>query len=1232
MIVGCTAVPRTFVPGHSPRKLFRVGGREEGGEPTEDGETRPRRQVWSLGKENGSVLVWQEREKGEGEVSRWDLAAILDGHDTMVLFGAEFKDRAGASFVVTGSSDGTLCCWSAGLLECVRKTKTPARYGCIVDASLDSETGLLAVLTRRDSPGADFVLLVNLEEGLSLEAVLCNTSSYRVGGIHATESGTRVSYEAGQGATLMASLETLQRFDPRKSESVHAVTPAAELRSLAGGLAASRSGPAQTLPQDPGCVALSPGGSLLLCVSGGRRRLATYEQRNKTERDVVYDKAVDMGEGEGGGRGPCAGAGVWGGGGGGEVVSLLSWFEDGGACLQRVHKVRKSRTAAAEFSVADEVEVERDLRCEAANSTPWILLEDSVLARSFRSGRRLSLELIRIVNPTVESGSLRCEAEEHHFGNLEEAEGAEDIVTVERILRNCLGHTFVHAFGYGDGSISILPWPALGEGSDIRGDHTLSCHAGPVACLEEWSTTGHGNRLSKFLLSGCERGEVKVWDLSSLECVFTLPPLGSGILAFILPERRPNLRWSDCFAALGRDGVLSFVSMKEMRIVRAFLAFSDTMEPISIAWNYKRNYVACLSLSLSNGSGESSAQDFQCTIVDVLSCRTDRHVVGSRALLTFSDFVAMDEKHVAICNKRRTCKSLKYSYSLIEKSHKMSVISSDLHLLLEASAKQPDLQIILCSVMLSMHLYHMDKRVDLEFQRVMNEAIANINKKEGGNQSDFSPNFVRFLPTLVGQDNSYSIWLSRTIDGEGDSVFLPPQLLAHMNLVVLSGLGWANSKSLLTPEQFSKLNTFYGIQVPETITGGFSLDAMYAYIEHIEHTNEHARDAAGVLINSIIMNMENKPSAMGSVRRSLAECRHGTRIWAKHMLILGLMALSFDNECDTNSFVVEELLNAMDQPGIPFHPSLVSLLTRGIASSTGEWNDLVETHFLKLVSGIIRGIHAVNDQVPAELSPRKVEKAKSPFTTLLSRDKLLKLLTLLMQKNIRKFMTVFTEKLNNGEVNSASSILPMVFTSILSLINAHPWSLFGATHQVVSACFACMDPANPAMRKSYLHIGMTIICEMGQKLPFIDLNAASMLICIPAAPVEKNASRRIHVFNAKSADLVQELQFENNRHVTAIALKISPESELLACFTVEDSCIRVWSIKQSWTSAFRMSPRVNLPVKCIQCHFTLDKEGGGGEAEERGMKGLRGYELRWEKDGRSLELKKDGLLLGRVKF
>ena len=109
-------------------------------------------------------------------------------------------------------------------------------------------------------------------------------------------------------------------------------------------------------------------------------------------------------------------------------------------------------------------------------------------------------------------------------------------------------------------------------------------------------------------------------------------------------------------------------------------------------------------------------------------------------------------------------------------------------------------------------------------------------------------------------------------------------------------------------------------------------------------------------------------------------------------------------------------------------------------------------------------------------------------------------------------------------------------------------------------------------------------------------------------------------------------QFENNRHVTAIALKISPESELLACFTVEDSCIRVWSIKQSWTSAFRMSPRVNLPVKCIQCHFTLDKEGGGGEAEERGMKGLRGYELRWEKDGRSLELKKDGLLLGRVKF
>jgi len=234
----------------------------------------------------------------------------------------------------------------------------------------------------------------------------------------------------------------------------------------------------------------------------------------------------------------------------------------------------------------------------------------------------------------------------------------------------------------------------------------------------------------------------------------------------------------------------------------------------------------------------------------------------------------------------------------------------------------------------------------------------------------------------------------------------------------------------------------------------------------------------------------------------------------------------------------------------------------------------------------------------------------------------MQLLTLMMQQNIRKFMNIFIQKLQKGEVNSASSILPMIFTSILSLINAHPWSLFGATHQVMSACFTCMDPSNPLMRKSYLHIGMTIVCEMGQKLPFIDMNASSMLICIPAAPVEKNASRYIHVFNAKSAEMIQELQFEDQKHLTPLAVKISPDSGLLACFSVEDSCIRVWSIKQSWTSAFRMSPRVNLPSKRIPCHFTL-------QTESDEIKNMQGYALKWASSS-ELHLLHNNIQLGRV--
>jgi len=1009
---------------------------------------------------------------------------------------------------------------------------------------------------------------------------------------------------------LLASLEMLQKFDPAKSEKVHATTESAEMRNLVGSMVP---GSQQATLVSSKNILLSEDESLLFYIQDGRRKLVTYEAKNKSERDVVFDKVVDLDGGQRD-RGRCAGAVLWGNAGSGATIYLLSWFQDSKACLQCIGCGGKSIKGENNFCVTREIEVERDLQWEE-ESTPWVVLTDFLLARSFRHEGSLCLELIRVIE---ESGSVRFKPETYSFGKSEGGKGQGKRVSAERIVRNCLGHTFLHALGHRDGTIDILPWPVIG---DSQGNWCLPSHRGPISCLEEWDVVvgNHQGGRTKILLSACERGEIKAWNLESLECMSTLSVGESHISALLLPERHPSLPWSECFAAVGKDGVMSFVSIKEMTKVRAFLAYPDTNELVSIAWNYKRNYVACLSILISDVQGESSHQ-FLCTITDVLSCRTERYVVGSGALQSFSEFLGVNEKYIALCNKRRACKSLKYSYSSIEKSHQMSIVSSDLHLLLEASAQQPELQLILCTVMLAMQLYEVDDTMNLEFQRGITQTIAAINQNESKGHWQEGTNLLQLLPALVGPDNAtYTIWLCHQLEGRGSKPALPAQLMAHMNLVVLSGLGWANSKSFLSPEQFSSLNTFYGIRVPERISGA-PLDAMHTFVEHIEHTNEHARDASNVLLHSTLASMEDKPSAMQSIQKLLSSNGRGSRDWAKNILILGLIAVSFEDSYD-HTLLISELLSTVGEPSVPFHSSLVSLLTKGMSNSTRGWKDTVEKSFSKVLTSIFNAIHAVNDHVPPDLSPRKLGKV-SPFTTLLSRDKLMQLLTLMMQQNIRKFMNIFIQKLQKGEVNSASSILPMIFTSILSLINAHPWSLFGATHQVMSACFTCMDPSNPLMRKSYLHIGMTIVCEMGQKLPFIDMNASSMLICIPAAPVEKNASRYIHVFNAKSAEMIQELQFEDQKHLTPLAVKISPDSGLLACFSVEDSCIRVWSIKQSWTSAFRMSPRVNLPSKRIPCHFTL-------QTESDEIKNMQGYALKWASSS-ELHLLHNNIQLGRV--
>ncbi len=475
---------------------------------------------------------------------------------------------------------------------------------------------------------------------------------------------------------------------------------------------------------------------------------------------------------------------------------------------------------------------------------------------------------------------------------------------------------------YTDGTIELAPWPVIGrradEGQEEPACRRLSGHKGAVSCLAEWRTVSEG-RAEKVLLSGCAAGQVRVWHLETLACLATVSACDGPISAVLLPERYQNLPWSsDCFVALSSRGTVSFVSMKEKDKVRAFVGHPRTNELVSVAWNFRRNYVACLSLSLVRTAGGGSSQRFVCTVVDVLSSRVEREADGSAALGIFADFVAMDRKHVALFDHRKISPTPKYAS--VEKSLGMSVLSSDLDLMLEASSKQPDLQVSLCAIMLAMHIRHIDGAINGTFHSQINAVIAAVNQRSDatatgdkvGTPSSPSPslstssssaaaseadgmagNVFHLLPTLVGPGDSYSIWLPE----EGEWGGLPPQLLAHMNLVVLSGLGWGNAKSFLSPELFSQLNTFYGISVPETIRGA-PMEIMHSYVKYIEHTNEHVRDASNVLLNSVIANMADKPAAIGQIRATLVKHAFGTHAWAEHVLILASIALSCDGTHD----------------------------------------------------------------------------------------------------------------------------------------------------------------------------------------------------------------------------------------------------------------------------------------------------------------------------------------------
>ncbi len=201
----------------------------------------------------------------------------------------------------------------------------------------------------------------------------------------------------------------------------------------------------------------------------GRPRLLTFDRKNKTERDVVFDTAVPLGGGRAD-NSPCKGALLWTPGAltppsPPAPARLLRWFGTNEACLQMLDKPRRGQN---QFTVSRELHIECDTPLESLGkgegdgdlATPWLQLGDSLLARAVLTSDQLSLELLEIEVPpgtaaamaaAADMRSVRFKPQSHAFspssGGAARREERVRLST-ETILRDCLGHAFVQALGY----------------------------------------------------------------------------------------------------------------------------------------------------------------------------------------------------------------------------------------------------------------------------------------------------------------------------------------------------------------------------------------------------------------------------------------------------------------------------------------------------------------------------------------------------------------------------------------------------------------------------------------------------------------------------------------------------------------------------------------------------------------------------------------------------------------
>ncbi|XP_051151398.1 uncharacterized protein LOC127265582 isoform X2 [Andrographis paniculata] len=249
---------------------------------------------------------------------------------------------------------------------------------------------------------------------------------------------------------------------------------------------------------------------------------------------------------------------------------------------------------------------------------------------------------------TLQDGVLPGKTDGAHLrdGQCVTHQGGQLVSSSMVISENYLA-PYAVVYGFFSGDIEIVRFhmfftaldplsESLAEDADSQVQkQRLSGHKGAVLCLASHEMVSKSGRCSSnhVLLSGSKDCTVRVWDLDSGNPIIVLHQHVAPVCQIILPPRRSEYPWNDCFLTVGEDCCVTLASLHTLRVERLFPG--HLYFPANVLWDGIRSYMACLC---PNRSGKADSLDIL-YIWDVKTGARERVLRGAAAHSMFDHFL-----------------------------------------------------------------------------------------------------------------------------------------------------------------------------------------------------------------------------------------------------------------------------------------------------------------------------------------------------------------------------------------------------------------------------------------------------------------------------------------------------------------------------------------------------------------------------------------------------------------